>query len=99
MTVMDTVALNAAERTLTYPSHTLPTEERERLRAEYHTAQNAMVSKWKTWLASEHADGLPEGVQDRIYSAAWDEGHSSGYHEIEHYYIMFAGFARDVRNV
>lgn len=45
-------------------------------------------------MAAEHlAPGTPTVVADAVFSLAWEHGHSSGWSEIENFYIDFAALA------
>jgi predicted metal-dependent phosphoesterase TrpH len=95
---MDTNALEAAIKTLTYPREAKNREERARLYAEYREQENALIAQWKTWLADEYADDLPAAAQNAIYRKAWEEGHSSGYYEVENHYSELSELGRLIRN-
>jgi hypothetical protein len=60
---------------------------------QYHADEKALEACWEPWLAKEYADGLSAIVVDELFRRAWDDGHSSGYHEVETYYQQYAEFA------
>ena len=63
---------------------------------EYHEKLNAVYAQWAAWLASEYAEGLPEGIFPALFERAWADGHSSGLTSVENYYEEYASFARKV---
>jgi hypothetical protein len=58
---------------------------RNRLRTELTFATNALEAEWAEWLAYNYGVEHPE-VAAMIYSRAWQDGHSSGYGEVESIY-------------
>ncbi|MFE6967209.1 hypothetical protein ACFVAJ_19145 [Agromyces sp. NPDC057679] len=48
-------------------------------------------------LRDAYAEDLPEAVAPIIFERAWEDGHSSGYSEVESQYVDLAEFARKVR--
>lgn len=41
-------------------------------------------------LAAEHLPGIPVHITDRVFSFAYEEGHASGWGEVENYYVEIA---------
>lgn len=81
--------VDAEVRAIPYPHHATK-DTRVQLMAEYDTAVDAVVAKFKESLAEIYARRLPESVQDRIWTKAWDDAHSNGYYEIEMAYEELA---------
>lgn len=53
-----------------------------------------LEADWRPWLASENGvSHLSQETQDAIFRFAWEEGHSSGYSEVENYYVDVAVIA------
>lgn len=44
-------------------------------------------------LAEKHLPGLPERVTDKVFEYAWEEGHASGWNEVEYVYQEVAAIA------
>ena len=95
--------LNAQEASdavnaLTYPSGITDRDERVAAHRAYNEAVGNITGEFKAYLADTYASGLPATVQDRIFGKSWEDGHSSGYSEIENHYIDNADFAEFVFN-
>jgi len=97
--MLDTNALNTAVKALTYPTYdgAQTREELAQLRREYQEATGLLVAEWVEFLKDEHGYDLPAAAQSAVYSKAWEDGHSSGYQEVESCYMNLADFARTVR--
>lgn len=48
------------------------------------------------YLAARYGDGLNERQQGKVYSLAYERGHSAGYEEVGLYYQDYADFARGI---
>jgi len=64
----------------------------------YREAHRAMNQEFADALAHEYlgetvGPARLEAVAAPVFHAAWDHGHSSGYNEVENYYIDFAEIA------
>lgn len=67
-------------------------QEREARMAARKAEQENHIER----MFAEYAEpfGVPRAVADKVYSLAWEHGHSSGYSEVENYYQDFAELAR-----
>jgi len=81
-----------------YPNGKDERGERDRIRTENRFATNQLEKRWGAWLADEYASDVPAAAHAEIYRMAWDDGHSSGYEEVENRYQEYADFARKVAN-
>lgn len=55
--------------------------------ADAGTPTTADHDAWFAWLKDRHGTGdLPADVEARLYAAAWEHGHSSGYHDVAYWY-------------
>jgi len=45
-------------------------------------------------LRSAHLPGVPEAVTNAVFNYAWQEGHSSGEHEVEQIYVELADIVK-----
>lgn len=83
-------------RAIPYPDST-DRDERVRLRREYDAAHAELNGEFAAALADEYLSEISEtrraAIGERTFALAWEHGHSSGYSEIENYYMDFAGFA------
>jgi hypothetical protein len=61
-------------------------EEARRYREEVLRAEAAKRVAQAEELAAEWLPGLPKTLTDRVYSYAWDMGHSAGFNEVATYY-------------
>lgn len=50
-------------------------------------------------LAAEHLPGVPHEVTDKVFSKAYELGHSGGDSEIESWYIELAELIRGVHEI
>ncbi len=62
----------------------------------YADIHRRLESQFQSALHSVHGDGLNEAQHRRVYEVAYEEGHASGWFEIQNRYIELAGFARDI---
>lgn len=93
-----TIAANAqaAHDALTYPARGNFADEDSHTAAwkEYHFVLVPAIEKeFCQALAAEHLPAVPTEVSDKVFSLAWDQGSSSGYSEVENYYLDFAELA------
>lgn len=94
---MELLMLNAAEATAATQAIPFPSaaqfpnrEERAIAVQEYCTAQDAVTEEFRAYL--EHAysrNHIPE-ERPSIWSAAWSNGHASGYSEVESLYHEYS---------
>lgn len=63
-------------------------------RAEYDDAYGDLQDQFKDALYETYGEGLNRAQHERAYSLAYQEGHASGWHDIQNYYIDYADFAR-----
>lgn len=54
---------------------------------------NSVLSAFAAALAEEYGTGNPV-VDDKVYSLAWEDGHSSGVSEVENHYLDYAELAQ-----
>ncbi len=87
---LTTSELYDARSEVVYPTGSNRTNESVR---EYNRQISALEKQWSRWLGEEHAPGIPEVAQNKIFSLAWQEGHSSGYNEVETHYVEIAEIA------
>lgn len=65
-------------------------------RKAYHEAIGKIETQFKYWLGREYAYDMHGEQQEIIWSEAWGNGRSSGYGDVENWYITLADFARDI---
>lgn len=98
--ILSTEELEQAYKDTTYPKHTskMAKDEHARLRQQWRVDIAALEARWRPWLFNEYLAGydLPESLGDIVFTKAWDEGHSAGYHQVESEYQAVAEFAREV---
>lgn len=85
---LTTSELYEALRNVEYPG----SQSRQALN-DYHAEQGALVKQWEEWLADEYLTDVPKEVHKTVFQLAWQQGHSSGYHEVQNYYADFAEIA------
>lgn len=66
-------------------------------RQAYRDQTRELEAQWRAWLADEYASALPEAAQQAIWDYAWDQGHASGYNEVEMHYSDVAAIANLAR--
>jgi hypothetical protein len=60
-------------------------------REAYHQQVNNLIDAWKHKLYHEYLGvGYPVELHNKLYAEADERGHSSGYSEIENYYIIMS---------
>ena len=68
-------------------------------RTELDKKQCELYKQFAKDLAKENGiDHFPAIITDRVYSMAWEYGHSSGLCEVANYYSEFAEFAEFIYN-
>lgn len=92
---MNAAEAEAAIKALEYPTGGDKAERAERMN-EYRQARTEIELQFKQWLADEYAYEESPKIQDRVWGKAWEHGHSSGYFDVENYYIDYAEFAQAV---
>lgn len=95
---MNSHELTLATRNIPYPSTASHPnkEERKNARDTYYTKRGELEKQWREWLDSTYAAHLPSPVRGLIFSKAWEDGHSSGYYEVESKYEEYADFVDEV---
>jgi hypothetical protein len=92
-------AATARAAAIPYPS-TFTEEERVEARRVYTVQRAELQREFAAELADEYLSGIPRGrrasIAESVFRMAWEEGHSSGYGEVENRYIDFADFALQV---
>lgn len=63
-------------------------------REAYHEERRFIENEFKYALQREYLSDAPDSVADRVWELAWQEGHSSGFGDVEHYYQEFAELVR-----
>jgi hypothetical protein len=61
-------------------------------RSEHATQQNEILKTFAEGLAKEYGMGH-EAVDAKVYSMAWEAGHSGGLSEVENHYMDYADLA------
>ena len=51
---------------------------------------------WQSWLHREHLNGFGRETADAVFRKAWEDGHSSGYREVEMHYTELADIVKTV---
>lgn len=88
----------AAIDALVYPRGIADRDERVAAHRAYNEAVCNINGEFRDWLASTYASDLPAEVQARIWGKSWEDGHASGYNEVEGHYNDNSDFARFVFN-
>lgn len=70
-------------------------EEWQAARRAYQESWGKVTQEFAEYLAATYAPWLVKQTQDMIWRKAWEDGHSSGYSEVENYYMDLASFAED----
>lgn len=93
---MIAAAISDRAQAIDYP-HTDDREERVRLRREYDAAHAELNREFAAQLAEEYLGEISETrrgpIAERTFQLAWEDGHSSGYYEVENRYMDLAAFA------
>lgn len=80
-----------ADQALVYPSGIKDKEERYALLATYRLERSKIRESFMDHLeASYGRDNRPADVMAILRTAAWEEGHSYGYSEVEYYYSTYS---------
>ena len=89
-------AISDRAQAIEYP-HTEDRAERIRLRQEYDAAHAELNREFAAELADEYLGEISEtrrpAIAERVFRLAWDDGHSSGYYEVENRYMDLADLA------
>lgn len=67
--------------------------------ATYVETRANLEAQWREWLYQEFADDFSTQAADAIYVRAYEEGHSSGYQEIQNQFIDLTSLVRQVRRI
>ncbi len=59
-------------------------------RDAYRLEDRILTEQFEIDLAEEYTSDLPENLQKAVYSKAYSDGHSAGFHEIEGVYLELA---------
>jgi hypothetical protein len=62
---------------------------------EYQSAKSEIESAWKETMLNNDGFGLSAKAQEAVFEEAWEQGHSSGYSEVEVYFSELANLARN----
>lgn len=65
-------------------------------KAMYYAQLASAEASWRAWLFSEYAWDLSEKTREKIYSKAWEDGHSSGYYEVEHHFSELCDLVTEI---
>lgn len=85
-------AVNAVAQ-LTYPTANAP--DRAALVQAYRLQADEITNQFAQNLSAQH--GTDNDIVDAlIFTQAWAQGHSSGYHEVEGHYIDLVEFANQI---
>ena len=93
--MLNTDALIEATEALGYPERGANTPEGRaafvEARRAHDAAEQALITEWSLWLADDNLDAniAPEAAQ-LVFRQAWEQGHSSGYSEVESNYVDLA---------
>ncbi len=98
--ILSTAELEQAYKDTPYPKYSskMGKDEYARLRQQWRVDIAALETRWRPWLFNEYLAGydLPESLGDIVFTKAWDDGHSAGYHQVESEYQSIAEFARTI---
>lgn len=72
---------------LTAAADAVPYRSDLEARRERNRAISALEQEWQVWLRDEYANGISDKAHEVAYRLAWEYGHSSGYREVENYYM------------
>jgi hypothetical protein len=59
-------------------------------RKQYREAMRAIEKEFEQALADTYLPNQNLEIQAKVWEMAWVEGHSSGYSDVENYYVQFA---------
>jgi len=62
----------------------------------YNTKQSMLFGVWQTKLKNEYAPGYTDELFNKVYSKAYEDGHSSGYGEVRNYFLDLTDFVDDI---
>ncbi len=95
--MLTTVELREAANELVYPSARdadLPAQ-----RVAYYNQLEKLEIRWKEWLHEEYAPKLSTQAAAVLYTKAYQDGHASGYEEIENEYAELASLINKVKEI
>lgn len=77
-----------AVKTLPYPTSDQfnSKEEFRAARAEYRAAEDAVTAEFRAYLEDTYAWAHPTEARQTLWTAAWSNGHASGYQNVEAHY-------------
>ncbi len=87
--MLNTQELRQATDEVHYPAKA-PKETRTAEIKAYREEISRLEQQWKDWLAAEYLPQLSASKTDEVYRKAWEDGHSSGYQEVEYHYEELA---------
>lgn len=96
--MLSTTELIATLDTIPYP-HGVSREERPTAMRAYNEKRGALIAQWKEWLHDVYADGFSTQAADVIYAKAWEDGHSSGYREVEMWYQELSDLVTKIKEL
>ena len=68
-------------------------------RQAYRAAVAELEAEWREWLFQEHADDMSTEAAQVVFARAWEEGHASGYSEVEMHFVDLIGLVREVNRI
>jgi hypothetical protein len=89
---------NAASDANEYPPYGAKGADAAAKRRAYSARTVEIRDEFAANLAAEYLPGMPATVTDRAFRDAWDQGHDSGFNEVEDRYEEIASFANLVAN-
>jgi len=84
--MLSTDEVTAAVQALVYPERTNINANANIAFREYRENTRALELRWARWLGDEYASVVSESTQAAIFVKAWEDGHSSGYGNVESVY-------------
>lgn len=90
-------AIDRLAKDLSEKAKVIRTEQRRKEREERQARERAEITAHRDRMFAEVGqplDGLNEAQHGIVYDAAWEQGHSSGFGNVEHYYGEFSEMAR-----
>lgn len=89
--MLSTAELEIATASVTYGE---TVAERQTYRAQVRELE----TQWQEWLNEEYAPFLSSQSANEIYARAWEDGHASGYSEVESIYVDLASIVQRIFN-
>lgn len=85
-----------AARAIPYPSAgTVRREDRLAAIREYRAAQDAVTAEFRAYLEDTYGWAHSTEGQQKLWDAAWSNGHASGYQNVEAHYSDYADLTYD----